>query len=205
MMFYNFPDGSNTIAFSFERKDRWVSDIVYEFYYTMCQSGWRHDPEFDEDGNYIADESKGYYKGCDDYFNNYEYQTGWTYFDRAICSPLFTVRPENPRIRNNRIKAHHVGLSGMFFRKFPYKLMLTYSRNYGTYGNPYVGESIFNVPPSERSGPEIPLHQFSCALMAEFPICRGLEVTGGLFGDAGQLLGNKFAVTAGLRYIIHTR
>ena len=35
----NFPDGVNTLSFSWKDKDRWVSDIVYEYHYTMYQSG----------------------------------------------------------------------------------------------------------------------------------------------------------------------
>nr|MCR5745959.1 capsule assembly Wzi family protein [Bacteroidales bacterium] len=39
LAFQNFPDGVNTLGFSFDRKDRWVSDVVYEFQYTRWQSG----------------------------------------------------------------------------------------------------------------------------------------------------------------------
>ncbi|MBQ5363496.1 MAG: hypothetical protein IIU09_00710, partial [Bacteroidales bacterium] len=39
MIFRNFPDGANTLCFSFKDKSRWVSDIVYEYHYTLNQSG----------------------------------------------------------------------------------------------------------------------------------------------------------------------
>jgi len=41
MKFQNFPDGVNTLCFSFDDKNRWVSSILYEFHYTMWQSGTR--------------------------------------------------------------------------------------------------------------------------------------------------------------------
>ena len=43
MGFQNFPDGVNTLWFGFDDKDRWVTDILYEYQYTMWQSGTRHD------------------------------------------------------------------------------------------------------------------------------------------------------------------
>ncbi len=39
MIFRNFPDGANTLCFSFKDKSLWVSDIVYEYHYTLNQSG----------------------------------------------------------------------------------------------------------------------------------------------------------------------
>ena len=40
------------------------------------------------------------------------------------------------RIINNRVIAHHIGMKGMAWQTTPYKLMLSYSRNYGIYGSP---------------------------------------------------------------------
>jgi hypothetical protein len=36
-------------------------------------------------------------------------------------------------IVNNRLKAHHIGVSGNISEKITHKILLTYSKNYGTY------------------------------------------------------------------------
>ena len=102
-----------------------ISDFLYEFIYTMDQSG----SEGASDSTY----------GWDNYFNHYIYQSGWTYKNRMIGNPLFTVGRNPGRysdgiyIINNRIKAHHLGLAGKIRHNANYKIFLTYSKNYGIY------------------------------------------------------------------------
>lgn len=211
MKFQNFPDAVNTLAFSFRDKNRWVSDILYEFTYTMYQSGPIHDPEVDDEGNPIPWEPSRCYIGLDDYFNSGEYRSGWSYYGRTMSSPLFypegTLAGTWSRnrvidgIENNRIIAHHFGLSGRLFRKAPYKLMLTFCQNYGTYGTQYAGENAAKKP--WGSVKETCLFQFSAAFTGLVPCLGGvpgLSLMVGLYGDAGQVLRNAFAVTLGLRY-----
>lgn len=207
MEFYNFPDGVNTLCFSFDDKNRWVSDILYEFTYTMYQSGPIHEQEFDENGNSLWTPESNF-KGGDDYFNNGEYQSGWTHFGRTIGIPLFyplgthdgTRDPEGivKGVENNRIKAHHIGLGGKLFRKAPYRLMLTWSRNYGIYPFPYAGESAWQKP--WGSVKETPLHQFSAGLSGEIPLFKGLEITYGIYADKGAVLKDVMGVLAGVSY-----
>ena len=102
-----------------------ISDFLYEFIYTMDQSG----PQGASDSTY----------GWDNYFNHYIYQSGWTYNNRMIGNPLFTVGKNPGRyndgiyIINNRIKAHHFGLAGKIRYNANYRILFTYSKNYGTY------------------------------------------------------------------------
>ena len=102
-----------------------ISDITYEFIYTMDQSG----SQGASDSTY----------GWDNYFNHYIYQSGWTYKNRMIGNPLFTVGKNPGRysdgiyIINNRIKAHHFGLAGKISHNANYKILFTYSKNYGIY------------------------------------------------------------------------
>ena len=102
-----------------------ISELVYEFIYTMDQSG-------------SQGASNSTY-GWDNYFNHYIYQSGWTYKNRMIGNPLFTVGKNPGRysdgiyIINNRIKAHHFGLAGKIRHNANYKILFTYSRNYGIY------------------------------------------------------------------------
>lgn len=195
MRFLNFPDGVNTLWFGFDDKDRWISDILYEFHYTRWQSGTTFRlPELD---------------GCDNYFNNGEYRSGWTHFGRTIGTPLFfpvgthagtwTGHGVVEGVENNRVRAHHFGLSGKIARKAPYRLMLTYSQNYGTYVTPYAGESGWEKP--WGSVKETPLRQFSAALTGEAPFGR-LSLTWGLYADYGELLPCGIGLSAGLRYQI---
>lgn len=210
----NFPDGVNTLHFGFEDKDRWVSDLLYEYHYTMYQSGSIHDNEFDENGNFRQWTPDLNFRGMDDYFNNGEYRSGWTYYGRTIGHPLFF--PKGTRsgtwdpsgivqgVENNRLQAHHIGVSGKLFRKAPYKLMLTYSFNYGTYSASYAGESPRQKP--WGSVKETPLRQVSAAFTGEVPEIfgvRGLTLLYGIFADKGSVLPDCAGATLGLIYTLH--
>lgn len=125
-----------------------VSGVLYEYLHTIRQSGpGRTDPV---DGIYDADENYGYrYGGRDNYYNNYLYKTGWTYQGRIIGTPLFFTKARAKRyiegfsdpdeggfdfnVVNNRIIAHHVGIEG-YVKTAHYRLIGTFTKNYGTYG-----------------------------------------------------------------------
>ena len=87
----------------------------------------------------------------------------------------------------------------MLFKKAPYKLMLTYSQNYGIYWQPYEGESQWNKEPGTVK--ETSLNQLSAAFMGEVPF-RSLSVIYGLYADKGSVLPDTFGVTLGLRWCI---
>jgi len=216
MGFQNFPDGVNTLWFGFDDKDRWVSDILYEYQYTMWQSGTMHDRPTTEEERKHLDPSDEYHYwkkiigGGDNYFNNGEYKSGWTYYGHTIGNPLFvpkgthagtwTGRGMTLGVENNRLKAHHVSIAGKLFKKMPYKMMLTYSRNYGLYTRAYKGESQWGKEPGTVK--ETPLHQVSGAFLGEIPL-RHFAITWGLYADRGQLLEDNFGVQVGLRYMFN--
>lgn len=201
MKFRNFPDGVNTICLSFADKNRWVSDIVYEHHYTMWQSGTWHE----KDGVILG--------GCDDYFNNrWEYKTGWTAYGRTIGNPLMVPVGTHDGswdrnglclgVENNRIKAHHIGIGGKICRRFPYRLMATYSENYGCYEKQYTGEN--QAHHEWGTVKETPLRALYLGLSSDISLSRvqGLSLVPGLWADFGEMRGNCFAVTAGIRYSI---
>ena len=210
MGFQNFPDGVNTLYFGWDDKDRWVSDIVFEYHYTRFQSGPLHTEIFDEHGNNLTPPGSKT-TGMDNYYNNGEYRSGWTYFGRPMAAPLFFPKGTKDGtwtgaarvlgIESNRYRAHHLGLSGKLFRRHPYKLMLTYSQNYGTYGRPYAGESaaqkiwgtVRETSVNQLSGAFTGL----CADLAGLP---GLALQYGLYADYGSLLPKSLGLTLGLRY-----
>lgn len=210
MGFQNFPDGVNTLCFSWDDKNRWVSDILYEYQYTMFQSGPIYDETYDEHGNPTTPEG-GITTGNDNYFNNYEFCSGWTYHGRTIGNPLFypagtrsglwTSAVQSSGVENNRLKAHHFGLSGRLFKKYPYKLMLTYSRNYGTYLQPYAGKSQYGY--EWGTVEETALRQFSAAFVGsvdELFGVAGFSALYGLYADYGDVLAKSAGATLGLRY-----
>lgn len=210
MRFNNLPDGAYTLHWSLKDKDRWITDALFEFHYTMWQSGAKHEAETDEDGNVIPWHPGFNIFGGDNYFTNGEYRCGWTHFGRGICGPLFFTGIDEQgywRVINNRYVAYHLGISGKLFRVAPYRLMLTYSRNCGKYGAPLVpGADIWGTDWQwwQPNTIDVPLSQFSAALngFVPFRLSRhhNLDLVYGLYVDAGEVLKNAFACTLGVRY-----
>lgn len=186
MRFQNFPDGVNTLNLSFRDRDKWVTDILLEFVSTKSQSGPSHnDP----------DDPETVLGGNDNYFNNGEYRSGWTYYGRTIGLPLFTPMPENGNghtlgVCNNRVTAWHFGIRGKAARTVPYRFLFTYSRNFGQYSQRL---GMFDAAPQ----------QFSLALEGEVPhLGRSLPLSLGigLYGDFGQVYQDSFGLTIRLSY-----
>ena len=117
-------DGKYGISI-FEKNSNILSHFVYEYINTMDQSG----SEGASDSTY----------GWDNYYNHYIYQSGWTYHGRVIGNPLFILGSNNSRysnseyIINNRIKAHHLGFAGSVSKVINYRILFTYSENFGIF------------------------------------------------------------------------
>ncbi|MDL2231404.1 capsule assembly Wzi family protein [Porphyromonadaceae bacterium OttesenSCG-928-L07] len=191
--FPNFPDGIYGIYFGSNNKNRWISDIIYEFVYTKYQSGRFHDRDATEEEKKQQNEGDYYYGkivlgGNDEYFNNGEYKSGWTLYGRTIGTPLITPNAPNENgivlgVYNNRVLGHHIGIKGVAFGKVPYKAMLTYTLNYGRY----------NFPLADNTSQA----QYSFGLEAEIPEIKRIPLRFdiGIYGDTGKLLSNNFGVT----------
>ena len=206
-----FPDGVWSFNLSFDKRDALITDFVYEYIHTTWQSGDTHDrPATEEEmtkdyGKYVywQDPEHHYYGrmvlgGRDNYFNNYEYWSGWTYHGTTIGLPL--LLPSAPSedgitygIVSNRVRAHHFGVKGMI-AKLPYMLKATYSSNWGRYSND--SESVFNDKPKQLS--------------LAFEVELGKQVTNlpvtfaaGAYGDFGKLYQNSVGLS--LRVFYNTR
>lgn len=210
MLHYNYPDGVRTLNLSFKDKTRWLSDIVYEFHTTMKQSG-PYERRLATDEEIAAgdphlwreNEDSPWYLvagGADNYCNNYEYRSGWTHYGRQIGTPLFYSRSSGLGTWNNLLTAHHVAFSGSLFRKCPWKLMLTWSSNYGCW---FSEDFVYN----EDSRFEKPLQQFSSGFMTEIPLLKGaLRIVPAVYLDAGDALPRCFGATISVKYnIIHIK
>ena len=67
------------------------------------------------------------------YYNHSAYRGGWTYHGRSLGNPLFFSHPDYLGVINNIILAHHFGAVG-HAGPVDWRLLTTYSRNYGAGG-----------------------------------------------------------------------
>lgn len=197
----NIPDGVYSLKFSFKDRDALVTDVLYEYVHTTWQSGDTHDrPATEEEMTrdydkyvYWQDPEHHYYGrivegGLDNYFNNGEYRSGWTYHGRTIGLPLLLPAAPNAEgvtmgIVNNRVRAHHFGIKGMF-DTVPYRFRATYSSNWGRYSK----------SPAFESRPK----QLSLALeveLGEQVTDMPMAVAVGAYADFGKLYKNSAGLT----------
>ncbi len=185
--FYNAPDATYGIYFNSKNRKQWITDAIYELTYTKCQSGPLHDRPATPEEMAKQDPDKWYYGkiilgGNDNYFNNGEYRSGWTYYGKTIGTPFITPCAPNEKgqvlgVYNNRVLAHHWGIKGLAFLKIPYKALFSYSRNYGTFSIPF----------------EHPCEQYSFAIELKVPEIKNLpfNIDFGVYGDYGKLFKNN--------------
>ena len=187
--------GDGLLGVSIARRDGgWVSRVLYEYLYTKRQSGSEPvGPGRDGPG------------GQDNYYNHYIYRSGWTHYGRTVGIPLMLPYPDgailvHSRIMNNRIVAHHLGVEGEPTTGFTYRLLATYSRNYGLYEEVYP-----DGVPIPGGGPEVwnpGLEQVSLLAEAEWsvPGTMPVSVTGGIAVDAGAVYADAVGLQLGLVY-----
>lgn len=133
--FSNGIDGIWGIEFSLQRTP-WLRKVVAEFLTTKNQSGPMHFIGFDHD------ERPGRGGGSDNYYNNGEYLTGASYFNRSIGSPLL-ISPEyndNGAIgfKNNRVEGWHLGAEGSISPQVAYTILFTSMKGWGTSEKPFL-------------------------------------------------------------------
>ena len=198
--FQNFPDGVWTLQFSGKDRDALVSDITYEFINTTWQSGTAHDRPATPEEMEKQDPNDPYYGkivigGCDNYFTNSPYRSGWTSYGRIMGLPLILGSAPNEDgyvygIVNNRVRGHHVGVKGTI-KKIPYRFRGTFTQNFGVYHQ--GAESFFASTP----------WQLSLGLDAELtPSLTNLPVSFylGVYGDFGKVYQNSAGFTVKITY-----
>ena len=176
----NFPDGRYGIFLEMKQKEFIINSLMYELFYTKDQS---------QTGPHLYD----------NYFNNFlTYESGWTFHERIIGAPFFTYDPLLGRVTNNKFSAHHLGFGGnlgSYYSPFPYKVLLSYRDNEGTYR--------YDVIPSDRE-PEILSTYFTTRLYnsdVEYDIPR-LTLDFLFAADFHNLLDPNFGAGVTLRYRI---
>ena len=201
MTLQNVPDGIWTLNFSFNERDALVTDVLYEFITTTWQSGPAHDRPATEEEMSKQDPDSFYYGkivlgGCDNYFGNSEYRSGWTNYGRVIGCPL--LLPSAPgddgiclSMASTRLRAHHFGLKGVVCHKVPYSFKATYSRNYGKYNQPET--SYFVSRPWQLS---LALEAELTKKLTRLPVCFSV----GVYGDVGELYHNSAGLSVKVSY-----
>ena len=201
MKYKNLPDGIWSAQFLFKDRQALVTDIVLEYINTSWQSGPAHDRPATEEEMSKQDPDEYYYGrivlgGCDNYFGNSEYMSGWTYHNRTIGLPL--ILPASPDQQgvttdmvSTRLRGFHVGLKGMISKKMPYGFKATYTMNMGKYNQ--VPSSSFTSNPWQLSA------AFEMGVvnnMFKLP----LDVTLGIYGDVGELYQDSIGLTVKMAY-----
>ena len=132
MMFFDYKWRDMLLGFEFDLpKNPIVSTIVYEYLYTKDQAGpvyWDHTPELPEQVS-----------GRDSYYNHGLY-VGWEHWGMGIGNPLVISPIYNTdgslSFKDNRIIAHHIGFKGSPLPTVEYRVLLSYTRSWGTYSKP---------------------------------------------------------------------
>ena len=162
-----------------------LTDIVVEYLQTTNQSGPIHWAPNDTPGTHITTQATG----ADDYYNNYNYN-GWTHYGMCNGSPMIRSTAYNKdgylRIKDNRIKAYHIGLAGMLNSQLAYKMLASYRESWGT---PFL--------------PSLEIrHDFSMLMQLKYypKNIKGLEVNCKFGLDRGNLYSDNTGFSIGFSY-----
>lgn len=186
MEWYNAWDGLKGIQLQLPRL-RWMNKVVVERLSTMDQSGPFHFIEFDHD------KYPGYGGGADNYYNNGEYTTGASYFNRSLGSPLLISPEYNTNgvlgFRHNRVRAWHLGIEGEVSGNVAYRVKASSVESFGTPYAPTLRKlTLFSIATDWRY-----TYRSRCAKKEhetpgwEFGVAAGM--------DCGSLLGNHWGIS----------
>jgi len=145
--------------------------------------------------------------GDEDYYNNYYYVKGWSYYRQGIGSPLITLREDaksgqaNRDIEyflNNRVKAIHLGVEGSI-NSINLVSKITWSRNYGTFGTSKYGSSTGVIRDENNLNIFKPVNQFSFHLQGDIKVKESLTLGCSTAFDLGKLLNNSSGILVSLK------
>jgi Capsule assembly protein Wzi len=159
----NKPDGLWGVSLK-NNKLPFINGILYEYLNTTDQAG----AIFQKDGII--------YGGSDNYFSNYLYPTGWNYMSKTIGTPyIWNNKQKWPSSTNNRVCVQHVGIEGET-DGYKYRLMASYSKNYGTYSAPFphMIENTSTMLEIKKTYKQLYNIELGCTIGADF---------GGLYGN----------------------
>lgn len=166
-------------------RNPFLSTLVYEYNHTMDQSGTiYHD---------MTVEIPVQVSARDDYYGNHVYGSwqmgGFVLGNPLILSPIYNPyfnRKGTLEIMHNRMKVHHIGLSGRPSAEWGWRAMYTHQVSYGTYKMPTLN----------------PLKSNYLLLEATYTPrrCHGLSISTSYGHNIGDLLGNSHGAMLSIRY-----
>ena len=187
--FINIADGLNGLRIRRNNPNAIIRDILFEVLNTTSQGG----PQFIIDNALL--------RGKDTYFNHQQFRDGWAYRQRTIGTPFIPPAlgptgeyPYGTFTVNNRVMVAHVGLAGSLPLRsraltglVTYQAKASFSRNLGTYDDPYQpARDQF----SSYFGLAIPLS-----------VLGGLQLSGSVAVDAGTLYQNGVGTFVSIRKV----
>ena len=133
MGFINIKDNLYTLYFRRNKTGSILDELVFEYMFSKHQSGNHTVLDIPTEKHWLE---------MDDYFNHSVYQTGFTYKGQSMGTPLFEPIRFNEAgivsgVSNNRVTAFHLGAKGTLSNAFSWKGRMTYSRNFGTWVQPF--------------------------------------------------------------------
>ena len=178
-------DGIWGLEYKSGDKNAIVSGAVVEYIDFTNQSGPMHWAPSNHPGTEYTDQATG----GDNYYNNFRCNS-YMNFGMSQGSPFIPAtiynRLGNGKVRDNRIRGFHVGVSGNAWAPLEYRLMFSYRKSWGTYSVPRLA-TIDDV-----------------SMMVEgiysFKQVEGLSVKGQIAFDRGDLLGDNFGVLLSVNY-----
>ncbi|MDR0537261.1 MAG: capsule assembly Wzi family protein [Tannerellaceae bacterium] len=136
MEFINGLDGLWGVQLDAPAAFPWIRKAVFEILETRHQTGPFHFIEFDHNAH------PGIGGGNDNYYNNGEYSTGLSYFNRSVGSPLLSSPEYNDNevlgFPDTRVHNLHFAVSGDISGEFSYRLLLTSMETWGSHHRPYL-------------------------------------------------------------------
>lgn len=171
----------------------WIDGVLYEHMNTIQQ-----------------DALPGAPRGRAGYYTHFVYESGWTYEGTVLGSPLIRFSPEQDRITNNMIIAHHLGVRGTLSPRLGYTARLTYSRNYGICKDQIITGTCRvtadrPAPPDQELRPRSELREDQYSLFGEVRYrlreAPSLQFVVSAAADLGDFRGTRWGGRVGLRWI----
>jgi len=180
-------DGLWGAGIELDDPDGFVTKLLWEHLNTKRQNAW-----------------EGTSLGRSDYYNNGVYRSGWTYEGNVIGTPLIINGPVGPfdgcpdkentscyPISNNIIVAQHFGIQGRPLEQLSYKILFTYSRNYGKNIDQKYEDGRVDQEGNRKFRPlsELRRDQYSTLLQFNYLIAPryGLSLQSAVAFDIGEL------------------
>ena len=111
---------------------KWIKAATVEYFNLKNQSG----PIYHDSNITFPDQIS-----CVDNNYNHSKYPGWFNYGMMIATPLCTSpiynKDNSLTCYNNRVEAFHMGIEGGLLPWLDYRILLTHSNNWGTYGNPF--------------------------------------------------------------------